>query len=103
MILVEEALDRLERWEPALQCTITTLGESALVSARRARDELAQGQDRGPLHGIPIAVKDIIDVSGVPTTAASEILRDNVPISSAPIVEALRTAGAIVLFEDQYS
>ena len=97
VILVEEALDRLERWEPALQCTITTLGESALVSAHRARDELAQGQDRGPLHGIPIAVKDIIDVSGVPTTAASEILRDNVPISTAPIVEALRTAGAIVL------
>jgi aspartyl-tRNA(Asn)/glutamyl-tRNA(Gln) amidotransferase subunit A len=95
---VEACLHRIDRCDDRLNAWITVLGERALVEAREAERELGRGEDRGPLHGIPIAVKDNIDVSGVLTTCASPILRDQAPaVADAVVVRRLRQAGAIIL------
>jgi aspartyl-tRNA(Asn)/glutamyl-tRNA(Gln) amidotransferase subunit A len=85
---VESYLDRIERGRE-LNAYITVRAEAALAEA--------ESPPSGPLHGAPIAVKDVIDVAGTPTTAASRILRDNVPGEDAEVVRRLRVAGAIVL------
>lgn len=90
--LVEACLRRIEKTEPELQAWLTIDEEGALAQARSA----AGRRDR-PLGGIPLAIKDIIDVAGLPTTAASKILAGNVARSDAAVVERLRSAGAIVL------
>lgn len=95
--LVEYSLCELRRWEPQLRSSITILEDRAFEAAERARTELEQGLDRGTLHGIPIAVKDLIDIAGVPTTAGSKILHDNIPPSSAPLVVDLEKAGAVII------
>ena len=86
---VESYLDRIERADGDLNSYILVRAEEALAEA----DELPEG----PLRGVPVAVKDVIDVAGVPTTAASRILADNVAKHDAACVERLRRAGAIVL------
>lgn len=95
--LIEDALASLDRWEPALRCTVHICAEEARAAAQRAAEELSRGHDRGPLHGIPIGVKDIIDVAGLPTTAGSRFLRDNIAVTDAPVVESLLDSGAIVI------
>ena len=70
---------------------------SARRTADRADRELAEGRDRGPLHGIPMSIKDLIDEAGVPNTAGSKALNDWVPREDAPLVARLRKAGAIVI------
>lgn len=95
--LTQACLDRIERFNPALNAFITVTGDQALAVARQRDEELRRGKRVGPLHGIPIAVKDNIDTAGVRTTAASELFKDRVPPEDAEVVRRLKEAGAIVL------
>ena len=90
-------LDRIEKLNPALNAFITVTGASALAEARAAEIEIARGEWRGPLHGIPVALKDLIDTAGTRTTAASALFEHRVPIEDAEVVERLRRAGAVFL------
>ena len=93
--LLEECLAAVEEREPALNAFITVLAEDARRQARAADAELAAGNDRGPLHGMPLSLKDLIDLAGVPTTAASRVRRDHRAEADAPITGRLRAAGAV--------
>jgi aspartyl-tRNA(Asn)/glutamyl-tRNA(Gln) amidotransferase subunit A len=96
--LVEALLDRIERLDPRLNAFLRVDAESALKEARAAEAEAAQGRLRGALHGIPVGIKDIIDVSGLPTTCHSKIFANNVAATNdAACVARLRAAGAIIL------
>ena len=95
--LTRACLGRIERLNPKLNAFITVTGDSALEEARRAEAEIARGEWKGPLHGIPVAVKDLIETAGVKTTAASDVLKDNVPTSDAEVIRRLKSAGAILL------
>ena len=95
--LVRAYLDRIDRLDGTLRGYITVCRDEALAEAKRSEDVIAHGAPLGPLHGVPIAVKDQIDVAGVLTTAGSRLLRDNVATSDAPVVARLRAAGAILL------
>jgi aspartyl-tRNA(Asn)/glutamyl-tRNA(Gln) amidotransferase subunit A len=95
--LVQVYLRRIEEYNPALNAFITVTGEQALASAREMDEERRRGHWRGPLHGIPIALKDLIDTAGVRTTAASELFKERVPSEDAEVVRRLRSAGAIIL------
>ena len=95
--LTQACLDRIEKYNPVLNAFITVTGEQALAVARQRDAELSRGKRLGPLHGIPIAVKDNIDTAGVRTTAASELFRDRVPQEDAEVVRRLKDAGAIVV------
>src|SRR3954466_3485247 len=90
-------LDRIARLDPALHAFITVTADLALDQARAAEAELARGHDRGPLHGVPVALKDLIDTAGVRTTGASALFEDRVPTEDAEVVRRLRDAGAVVL------
>src|SRR6204780_3686949 len=89
--------DRIEKLNPALNAFITVTAETALEEARLAEAEIARGDWRGPLHGIPIALKDLIDTAGVRTTAASALYQNRVPSEDAEVVRRLRQAGAVIL------
>jgi aspartyl-tRNA(Asn)/glutamyl-tRNA(Gln) amidotransferase subunit A len=91
------ALGRIDRHNDAWKVFITVTGELALQQARRADAELAAGRDRGSLHGIPIAVKDLFATRGVRTTAGSPVYRDLVPEHDAFVVARLEAAGAVML------
>ncbi len=95
--LTEACLLRIERLNPTLNAFIRVTADSAREQARLAERELRAGDWRGPLHGIPVALKDLVDVAGVPTTAASALFADNVPRHDAAIVARLREAGAVLL------
>ena len=95
--LTRDCLARIERLNPQLNAFITVLADSALADARRAEQEIQSGHYRGPLHGIPIGLKDILDTAGVRTTAASALFKDRVPCEDAEVVRRLRAAGAIIL------
>jgi aspartyl-tRNA(Asn)/glutamyl-tRNA(Gln) amidotransferase subunit A len=93
--LTQACLARIEKLDPQLNAFITVTAESALEEARAAEAEIARGAWKGPLHGIPIALKDIVDVAGVRTTAASALRKDHVPTRDAEVARRLRVAGAI--------
>ena len=95
--ITQECLERIERLNPALNAFITVMGESALAEARNAAAEIRRGEWRGPLHGVPVALKDLIDTAGVRTTAASSLYKDRVPHQDAEVVRRLRQAGAVIL------
>ena len=95
--LMTALLQRIERLDPTLHVFIRLDGDAALAAARAAEAEVMAGQMRGPLHGVPVGIKDIIDVAGLPTTCHSKILIDNVAAADAVCVSRLRGAGAIVL------
>lgn len=95
--LTRECLARIERLNPKLNAFITVLSESALADARRAEQEIQRGDYRGPLHGIPIGLKDILDTASTRTTAASALFKDRIPTEDAEVVRRLRAAGAIIL------
>ncbi len=95
--LTRDCLRRIEKLNPALNAFITLTEEQALEEARVAEQEIARGQWRGPLHGIPIGLKDLIDTAGVATTAASALYKDRVPTEDAEVVRRLRQAGAVIL------
>jgi aspartyl-tRNA(Asn)/glutamyl-tRNA(Gln) amidotransferase subunit A len=95
--LVEEALDRIARENPRLNAFITITTDLARADAAAADADLRTGVDRGPLQGIPISVKDLIDVAGYPTTAASRVRQFDVASTDAPVVARLREAGAVIV------
>ena len=96
--LVEALLDRIERLDPRLNAFLHVDAEAALKEARATEAEAAQGRLRGALHGVPVGIKDIIDVSGLPTTCHSKILENDVAArTDAECVARLRAAGAIIL------
>lgn len=96
-------LDRISELNPALNAYLTASVETALTQARAAERELCGGsrkksrRDRGPLHGIPVSLKDNIYTAGIRTTGGSKILRDFVPPHDAPVTAALKQAGAVIL------
>jgi aspartyl-tRNA(Asn)/glutamyl-tRNA(Gln) amidotransferase subunit A len=93
--LAEGCLQRIEA-RPELNAFITVLRERALAEAQWAEEEIAAGGYRGPLHGIPISVKDLVDVAGTPTTAGSAVPARHAD-ADAPIVTRLRNAGAVIV------
>ena len=95
--LTQASLQRIEKQNPALNAFITVTTESALAAARTAEAEIARGDWRGPLHGIPIALKDLIDTAGMLTTAASERHKGRIPTEDAEVVRRLKQAGAIIV------
>jgi aspartyl-tRNA(Asn)/glutamyl-tRNA(Gln) amidotransferase subunit A len=95
--LTHACLSRIERLNPKLNAFITVTADSALAEARQAEAEVQHERWRGPLHGIPIALKDLVDTAGVRTTAASGVFKDRVPTEDAEIVRRLKAAGAVFL------
>ena len=95
--ITRSCLERIERRNPALNAFITVTAESALAEARVAETEVGRGEWRGPLHGIPVALKDLIDTAGVRTTSASGLHKDRVPERDAEVTRRLRQAGAVII------
>jgi aspartyl-tRNA(Asn)/glutamyl-tRNA(Gln) amidotransferase subunit A len=95
--LTQACLDRIDKLNPAINAYITISREEALASAKEMEAEQRKGKFRGPLHGIPIALKDNIDTAGIRTTAASELFKDRIPDQDADVVRRLKAAGAILL------
>jgi aspartyl-tRNA(Asn)/glutamyl-tRNA(Gln) amidotransferase subunit A len=95
--LAAAATARIERLNSTLHAFITVTAEQAREEARQADAELAAGRDRGPLHGIPVAVKDLFLTRGVRTTCGSKVYEDFVPAIDAAVVERLRAGGAVML------
>ena len=94
--LVTAHLDRIATLDGRLKCFIAVLGDQAMAAARGAEREITRGRWRGPLHGIPIPVKDNIDVEGAPTTAGSRLMADYVAPGDATAVARLKAAGAVI-------
>ena len=95
--LTEACLGRIEALNPELNAFITVTADMALAQARVAEAEIQRGNWRGPLHGIPLAFKDLIDVAGVPTTAASRVFENRVPTEDSEVVRRLKAAGAVII------
>jgi aspartyl-tRNA(Asn)/glutamyl-tRNA(Gln) amidotransferase subunit A len=95
--LTQECLERTQKLNPTLNAFITVPAESALAAARVAETEIARGDWRGPLHGIPVALKDLIDTAGIRTTAATERHKDRIPGEDAEVVRRLKQAGAVIV------
>jgi len=95
--IVKECLSRIEQLNPTLNAFITVTAEQALQQAARAETEIKNGNWKGYLHGIPVAVKDMFDTAGIKTTAAFEKFRDRVPEKDAEVVSKLEAAGAIIV------
>ncbi len=95
--LTEACLERIEALNPLLNAFITVSAEQALQAARQAEAILSRGESGGPLHGIPLAVKDLVDMQGVPTTAGSRILVGHVATEDATVVARWRASGAVIL------
>jgi len=90
-------LDRIDRHDDKLNAFLRLTPDLALADARRAEDEIGRGDWRGPLHGVPYGLKDIIDVEGLPTTGHSKVLQDNIAKSDATVAARLRAAGGVFM------
>jgi Asp-tRNA(Asn)/Glu-tRNA(Gln) amidotransferase A subunit family amidase len=90
-------LKRIEQFDPKLRCIITLTGDIALTQAKRADAEIAAGRYRGPLHGIPYGVKDLLDTAGIATTYGAEPYRNRVPSADSVVVKRLNDAGAVLI------
>lgn len=95
--LTKALLARIEKYDGGLNAFLTLRPEQSLADAKAAEDAVMRGDDLGPLHGVPYALKDIIDAEGWPTTAHSKLLADNVAVADAPVMAKLRAAGGILL------
>jgi aspartyl-tRNA(Asn)/glutamyl-tRNA(Gln) amidotransferase subunit A len=95
--LTQTALERIERLNGKLHAFITVAAPQALEAARRADAEISGGGHRGPLHGIPLALKDLFDMSGVPTTGGSPIHADRIAQCNSTVVDRLEAAGAVIV------
>jgi aspartyl-tRNA(Asn)/glutamyl-tRNA(Gln) amidotransferase subunit A len=95
--LTNACLAQIEKLNPTLNAFITVTRESAAAQARAAEAEIQHGNWRGPLHGIPIALKDLFDTAGVRTTAGSGVFKDRVPTEDAEVVRKLKAAGAVLM------
>jgi aspartyl-tRNA(Asn)/glutamyl-tRNA(Gln) amidotransferase subunit A len=101
--LVEQALARLAERDPVLNAFQLVLADRARASARQAEQEIRQGAYRGPLHGVPVAIKDLLHLAGAPTTAGSKILAEQLVHENAAAVDKLAAAGAIILGKTRMS
>jgi Asp-tRNA(Asn)/Glu-tRNA(Gln) amidotransferase A subunit family amidase len=101
--LVEQTLAKIAERDPELNAFQLVLAEQARAAAQRAETEIAAGVYRGPLHGVPIAIKDLVDYKGVPTTAGSKIFAGKVAESNANAVDRLEAAGAIIIGKTRMS
>lgn len=90
-------LDRIQRFDPKLRCIITLTRDQALEKARKADAEIAAGKYRGPLHGVPFGVKDLLDTAGIATTWGAEPYRNRVPQQDSAVVKRLYDAGAVLI------
>jgi len=95
--LTQAFLDRIKIYDPKLNAFITVMHDEALAQAELLDKEAKSGRYRGPLHGVPIVLKDNIDTAGVRTTAASQVFDDRVPTEDAFVAARLKTAGAVIL------
>jgi aspartyl-tRNA(Asn)/glutamyl-tRNA(Gln) amidotransferase subunit A len=95
--VTEACLDRIARGNGRVNAFITVSADQALAMARKADREVAAGRWRGPLHGVPVSFKDLVDVAGLPTTAASRLLAGRMAPSDAAVTARLRAAGAVFL------
>src|SRR5215467_5507328 len=95
--LTETVLAAIEESQPTLNAFVTVAADAARRDAALARDELASGEDRGPLHGVPVAVKDIVDTAGLLTTMGSRHFAGHIPERDAEVVTRLRAAGAVIV------
>src|SRR5262249_27170582 len=94
---VERCLERIEALNERLNAFATILKSQVIDQARKAYEEIRHGQSRGPLHGVPVGIKDFYDTAGIPTTAAFEPFRNRVPRVDAVGVERLKNAGAMIV------
>ncbi len=95
--LTAACLARIQRLNPTLNAFIAVTAEQATADAQRAEAEIMKGGWRGPLHGIPVGLKDLFDTAGVRTTGGSGQFADRVPVEDADVVRRLRAAGAVIL------
>jgi aspartyl-tRNA(Asn)/glutamyl-tRNA(Gln) amidotransferase subunit A len=95
--LTRACLDRIQKYNAALNAFITVVPDQALAAAREMEAEQQRGKWRGPLHGVPIALKDNMDTAGVRTTGASDLFKDRIPTEDAEVARRLKNAGAILL------
>lgn len=95
--LTNACLARIEQLNPPLNAFITVMHDSALAQAREAEAEIQGGNWRGPLHGVPIGLKDLIDTAGTKTTCGSELFADRIPTDDAEVVRLLKNAGAVLI------
>jgi aspartyl-tRNA(Asn)/glutamyl-tRNA(Gln) amidotransferase subunit A len=95
--LTRTCLARIEELNPTINAFITVMRDSALAEARAAEAEIKAGEWRGPLHGIPIGLKDLIDTAGIRTTCGSALFADRIPTEDAYIVQRLKSAGAVLI------
>ncbi len=95
--LTQAIVKRIEQVNPQLHAYVTLVTEQALAAAAQAEKDIMADHWRGPLHGIPIALKDLVETKGIRTTASSKVLADNIPDSTATVAEKLEDAGAILL------
>jgi aspartyl-tRNA(Asn)/glutamyl-tRNA(Gln) amidotransferase subunit A len=95
--ITKALLARIAVLQPKLHAFIRIDEAGAMAAAQAAEAEMAAGRVRGPLHGVPVGLKDIIDVAGLPTTAHSRVLIDNVARTDAVVTSKLRQAGAVIL------
>jgi aspartyl-tRNA(Asn)/glutamyl-tRNA(Gln) amidotransferase subunit A len=95
--IVEGVLGRIAARQPSLNAFITVCGEAAQAAARAAEERVMRGDKLGPLHGVPFAVKDLVNTAGVRTTFGSVALADNIPAMDSPAVARLKAAGAILI------
>ncbi len=95
--LTEAYLERIKQLNPRLNAYITVTAARAMADARRATEEIAAGHHRGPLHGVPIAFKDLFDTAGIRTAGGAKIFANRVPTTDATVARKLREAGSVLL------
>ena len=95
--LTQIYLDRIQRYDAKLRCIITLTRDAALAQAKQADAEIAAGKYRGPLHGIPYGVKDLLDTAGIATTYGAEPFQHRVPDADSAVVARLKAAGAVLI------
>lgn len=94
---IRETLDRIAAVNPSLNAFITVFEAEAMAQARQLDDELREGRSRGPLHGLPVSVKDLIDIKGIQTSAASRVRQGHIAQADATVVSRLREGGAVII------
>ena len=95
--VTEAYLERIEALNPTLNSYITVMADEAITAAQEAESAIASGGHKGPMHGVPVAIKDQFLTKGVLTTAGSNVLRDFMPEYDATVVTRLKEAGAVII------